>query len=181
MNGRKTWERGYAAGLIDGEGCISIRVINPTENNRQINACYNLQVSMNMVDGDSIDFMYGCYGGNIYHKKVYQENRQEHWRWEITSEKAMIFLKQILPFLRCKKPQAELGIRFQIERRKLPKVINQHNMPSSEQLKSFLWYYKEMQRLKTVKNPCAAATTNRINSQKVGSDSLVLQEKETVS
>ncbi len=176
MKGRKTWERGYAAGLLDGEGCISIRIVNPTVNNRQVNPCYNLQVSMNMVDGESIDFMYGCFGGNIYHKKVYQENRQEHWRWEISSDRAVKFLKQILSFLKCKKAQAELGIRYQLEKNRLRKPSSQHNLYSHSSLKKFEWYYREMQRLKTIHIPCAAATTNRVDPQVVGSDSLVLQE-----
>lgn len=175
MKGRKTWQRGYAAGLIDGEGCIAIRKVKPTKNNRQINACYQLQVSMNMIDGGAIDFMVGTFGGHVYAHKASSPERLNHWRWEIISGKAMVFLKQILPFLKCKKTQAELGIRFQLCKRK---VTNQHDLYTKEELNRMEWYYREMRSLKNIHIPCAAATTNRIGSQNVGSDSLVLQEKQ---
>src|SRR3990167_6141130 len=113
MKGRKTWERGYAAGLIDGEGCIQIKKVNNF--NRKRNAEYDLQVSMNLCDGEPIDFMYGAFGGKVYFLQPYdkESNRLPNYRWEIMREPAKKFLKQILPFLKIKKPQAELGIRFQ--------------------------------------------------------------------
>ena len=131
MKGRKTWERGYAAGIIDGEGCISIRKIMKEGHN---NYSYQLQVSVTQVDGNIVDFLYGAFGGKVYNKKAIAP-RQNYYRWEIISRKAMIFLKQILPFLTAKKPQAELGIRFEVSRKlavnQLPRQPIQATYPTT--------------------------------------------------
>lgn len=171
MKGRKTWERGYAAGLIDGEGCIQIRKVMKKGHNH---LSYQLQVSMNQSDGESIDFMYGAFGGKTYQMKAYQDGRLPNYRWEIIGDKAMSFLKQILPFLRIKKAQAELGIRYQVNK---VRAINQFVPQKQEDLEKYEWYYQEMRRLKTVHQPYAAVTTKRTDSLVVGSDSLVLQER----
>ena len=175
MKGRKTWERGYAAGLIDGEGCIMIRKIQPNE--KYNFPSYQLQISMNQIDGDCIDFLYGVFGGKAYDIKSYQENRLHNYRWELVGDKAMSFLKIILPFLRIKKIQAELGIRFQLNHKK---AVNQFVPQKPSDVERYEWYYQEMRRLKTVHNPCAAVTTKRTDPEK-GSDSLVLREQVTVS
>jgi hypothetical protein len=171
MKGRKTWQRGYAAGLIDGEGCIAIRKINDKRRN---NLSYQLQISVTQVDGCIVDWLFGVFGGKVYTKKAIYP-RQNYYRWELTSKKAMCFLKQILPFLTAKKPQAEIGIRFEVSRKI---AINQFKPQKPEDLKRYEWYFQEIRRLKHEYTPCAVATTNRTDSRNnVGSDSLVLQEK----
>jgi hypothetical protein len=181
MKGRKTWERGYAAGLIDGEGCISIKKVNNF--NKKRNPEYSLQVSMNLLDAEPIDFMYGCFGGSIYHIKAseYDNQHKDNWRWEINRKSAQQFLKQILPFLRIKKSQAELGIRFE-DNRVYQKHENNRYLPfDKETLDKYEWFYRECQRLKTIHTSSAVVTTKRVEPIKSVSDSLVLQEEVTVS
>ena len=181
MKGRKTWERGYAAGLIDGEGCISVKKVNNFGKKR--NPEYSLQVSMNLLDGGPIDFMYGCFGGSIYFIRAskYDIVHQDNWRWEINRKPAQKFLKQILPFLKIKKNQAELGIRFEDNRVYQKHEGNRYQPFSQDTLDKYEWFYKECQRLKTIHTPSAVVTTKRVEPQIAVSDSLVLRKEITVS
>lgn len=175
MKGRKTWERGYAAGLIDGEGCIQIKKIKNLNHKR--NPEYSLQISMNMVDTEAIDFMKGVFGGSVYGPlKTYGKGFRPNYRWEITRKSALTFLKQILPFLRVKRVQAELGIRFQFNRITQDHKHGKYQPFSKETIDRYDWYYREMRRLKKIHLSCADATTERIDSE-TGSDSLNLQEQ----
>lgn len=156
MKGRKTWQLGYAAGLIDGEGCITIGRHHKTiRGNNFIE--YRLEVIVNQTDGGAIDFMYGTFGGYI-HKRNSKPNpnyRPFLYRWEIRGEKAMKFLKRIIPFLKIKKQQAELAIQFQSIRTRNPK--NQYT--GKFDVARYAELHQRMSDLKKVWLPSAAAET----------------------
>ena len=160
MKGRKTWERGYAAGLIDGEGCIQIKRVG--NNGKSRNPEYNLQVSINMTDEEPLKFMLGCFGGSIYHTKQHGYGFREVYRWEITRKPAEKFLKQILSFLKNKKKQAELGIRFQQQRITQTHAHGKYQPFPQYVLDKYHSFYEEMRKLKS---PVAGATTKRIGVQ----------------
>lgn len=171
MKGRKTWERGYAAGLIDGEGCISIKKVNNFNTKRNVE--YSLQININMTDIESLDFMFGAFGGRLYKNLQSLENHLSVHRWEITRESAKKFLKQILPFLKVKKIQAGLAIRFQDLRKKEERKNGRYRPIFQFKLDRYEQFYQEMKRLK-ISN--ADVTTKRVEPISSVSDSLVLQE-----
>lgn len=94
----------YAAGLMDGEGCIHIA--------RSRNS-YTLQITFNQTDSIIAPWLYAHFNGYLY--KYPKDNYQYH-EWSIFSNKAVDFLKKILPYLTLKKDQAKLAIQFQEER-----------------------------------------------------------------
>lgn len=102
----------YAAGIIDGEGSISI--------SKRGNS-YGVSVDVGMKDGRVIDFLYGTFGGNIrvrHHEETHFGNSYSYKdfdmiSWYLKCQKAKEFLRRIYPFLRVKKRQAELAIRLQ--------------------------------------------------------------------
>jgi hypothetical protein len=158
--GRKTWERAYAAGLIDGEGCIGISRINRTNysqwNGNFNNHEYRLTVNINMTDRKALDFIYGAFGGYILPVKQYDLERLPVYRWEVRSKAAMQFLKQILFALRTKKEQAELAIRFQ-------SLKSRQTYGRNNPLPQYTWerYEKYYQEAKQLKNPRAAVTSKQ--------------------
>lgn len=103
----------YAAGFFDGEGCIRITKRNP-RNGRSTN--YSLLVTVAQKDGQSMDWLYGNFGGMVYMKNKKKDESDWVYEWRLTDRKAYEFLKKILPFIIVKKAQARLAIRFQ-ERR----------------------------------------------------------------
>ena len=105
MKQTKAIKLSYMAGFFDGEGCVTIVRQKPT--GRQKSIRYQLHVMVGQKDGQIMDWIIGNFGGSVY--KVSRDNS---YVWQISQNKAYLFLKEILPFLKYKRPQAELGIRF---------------------------------------------------------------------
>jgi len=100
----------YAAGIIDGEGCIRIVVRRP-RNGKSTQHSLMLQVAQK--DGILMDWLYGNFGGMVYLKNKKTDGSDWIYEWRIMEKKAAEILKQTLPFLTVKKHQAEIGLRFQ--------------------------------------------------------------------
>ena len=100
----------YVAGIIDGEGCISIRR-QPTTRTK-IGFTYIMAVTVGNTNEWLICFLKQQFGGCIcFDKKT--GNRKDAWRWELKCGRAVTFLELISPYLQLKKPNAEIAIQFQ--------------------------------------------------------------------
>jgi len=161
LKGRKTWQLGYAAGLIDADGCITIGRHNKTIKDSNYTD-YSMVVVVNQTDGRAIDFMYGTFGGNLYRRNSKADCRPFLYRWEMKGYKAATFLKRLIPFLRIKRDQAELAIQFQTIRHKggMNRFTGTHDKTRCEEL------YQRMKNLKKLCLPSAAAETKWRDSRK---------------
>lgn len=113
----------YIAGFFDGEG--SINLLKSIRRRKKANWCaeYTLTVAMGQKDGETLDWIKDNLGGNICKIK-----RDGSYFWYQSNRKAETFLRIILPYLKYKKPQAELALKFYDERpprEKLGKLIPQ--------------------------------------------------------
>lgn len=143
----------YTAGFLDGEGCIRINKRLP-KNNRSMS--YNLFVSITQKDGEIMDWLQGNFGGTI----LLNNKRKKSWiyEWRITEVKAFNFLKEILPFLKYKKKQAEIALQFQQRRiferkRNIPDngrfaSLSQNELDKREEI------YQEMCAIKKIFRKC---------------------------
>lgn len=102
----------YAAGIIDGEGCITLRYHNKDGRSRPL-----LQVSVGNTDQWLVEWLRSSFGGNITYRQRVQKNWKPLWLWSAENKIAGEFLELIIPYLRLKKPQAELAIEFQSRKR----------------------------------------------------------------
>lgn len=170
MKGRKTWELGYAAGLIDGEGCITIGRHHKTIKGMSFIE-YRLEVVISQTDGRALDFMYGLFGGYLYKRnsKPGPTYKPFIYRWEIRGEKAMKFLKRLIPFLKIRKQEAELAIQFQSIRTKSPR--NQYT--GKVDVTRYADLHQRMRDLKKVWLPSAAAETKWNDIQKQKNEAIV--------
>mgnify|MGYP001573491174 CR=1 FL=1 len=100
----------YAAGIIDGEGCIRIVTRKPRCGR---STSHSLMLQVAQKDGILMDWLYGNFGGMVYMKNKKTDGTDWIYEWRVMESKAESVLKQVLPFLTVKKPQAELGLRFQ--------------------------------------------------------------------
>ena len=105
-------ELAYIAGIVDGEGYISIitnsyitRYGNPGK--QRI-----MRAGVGMTNPVIPMMLREAYGGTISFRKN-GELWKDRYDWNIYSKKALVFLKDILPYLIIKKEQAELAIQFQ--------------------------------------------------------------------
>jgi len=101
----------YAAGIIDGEGCIRISDIKSKQYPYR-----ELNVSVQTTDEVLTYWLKDTFGGCLSIKNRYEGMNPKHKssnRWILTCRKASKFLELILPYLKLKVPQAKLGIEFQ--------------------------------------------------------------------
>lgn len=94
-------ERGYLAGIIDGEGCLSMR-----EYKRKHSAPgYRVEVRVNNADKDIIDRLHAAFGGTVEPMKNYVN--RPLYTWRVGSKKDVWnVLVAIYPLL-CERRQAK--------------------------------------------------------------------------
>lgn len=103
-NSRESLARSaYYAGLVDGEGYISIQGNSPYELRRyhKVSVRITMQEKAPMEDGMK------HWGGWLYDRK-----NKNCWDWVLQSYYAVKFLKDILPHLKGKSEQAKIVIDF---------------------------------------------------------------------
>lgn len=103
----------YVAGIIDGEGYISLKSNGKYSDGKKR---YAIVIKVTNTDQELINFLYLTFGGHTFHVTPRNPRHNESWIWEACSLKAYNVIKVILPYLRIKKPQAQLAIEYQ-ERR----------------------------------------------------------------
>lgn len=111
----KKTDLAYIAGLFDGEGSIGIYLNQSKKTKEGIKLShYRLQCAVMLTDEFLIHLLQMHFGGEFY---IYTRRDKPIWRivyrWSVNSKKALDFLETIIPYLKIKKPQAEIAIQFQ--------------------------------------------------------------------
>lgn len=88
----KKIELSYIAGLIDGEGSVTLTK-NCNNERRGVLVC------ISSTTKELVDFVQTKLGGKIYGVPKYQEHHKTQYRWQVTRNAAIDVLKQISPFL----------------------------------------------------------------------------------
>lgn len=93
----------YAAGIVDGEGCIAI-----SENAKRT------QFRIEVVNSDPrvCVWLKERYGGSVYQKKHYGGSRHIVYSWIVVSSTAGEFITAIYPYLVIKKEQADIALAY---------------------------------------------------------------------
>jgi hypothetical protein len=100
----------YAAGFIDGEGCITVRVATSTSN--KWNQSMFASVSASQVDRDVLAWMQERWGGSIRRIPPRRPKQQDCWEWVVVSQQAYVFLEGVRGMLKVKGRQAENALRL---------------------------------------------------------------------
>lgn len=101
----------YAAGLIDGEGCIFVR---KNKDSRRVTEAYDLGLKVTMTDYNSVKYLHNLFKvGHIIEYKKENPIHNNGWSWVVRSNKAAEVLNKILPYLKLKKEQALKALEFQ--------------------------------------------------------------------
>jgi len=99
----------YMAGIIDGEGSISIDVQSPNKTRKY--HYYSIRMNIINTNLELMEWLVKNFGGNLYkNRKV--EKRKQVYKWSIYSRKAAEILQQTLPYMIVKKPHAIILIEF---------------------------------------------------------------------
>ena len=111
----KPLDLAYIAGLFDGEGHISIVKMPPSLKWRTKSSHYRLDIGITNTNQDIIYWVNGIFNGRIC-KRTRSEKWHTCWEWRRSNNGAQEFLEVILPFLKIKRSQAEIVLRFQNEK-----------------------------------------------------------------
>ena len=117
----KDTELAYAAGVVDGEGCICIIVHRPYSGRKygeMKTPLHSLQVSVTNTRYELMEWFQERFDGAIYSKPGISNfiTRQPCFTWQVVANKAQHFLQLIQPYMVIKAEQVVLAIQFQ-ERR----------------------------------------------------------------
>ena len=115
----------YLAGIIDGEGSIGLNRSHwkDTYDNRYKTPSYVLRVKVCMKDEIVVKWIHSTFGGKFYHHNI----KGRHYNiktglkserpsvvneWTMAGREAIKLLKKVYPYLKLKKPQAEIAFEF---------------------------------------------------------------------
>lgn len=133
----------WAAGLIDGEGCLHIK---------KRNQSYAPRVEVAMTDEGILLDLQKLWGGRI-HKRKPQQKRKQAWQWYLTD---MVDVRHcllaILPHLRGRNKSQEGKVLLEFIDFRLAELNGRKKMmkPSQTFLDRAERDYLEMKRLKTL-------------------------------
>lgn len=100
----KETEKAYLAGLVDGEGTITVQ--NGGKNLRMLVIITNTNLEI-------LNFVKDRYGGFILKMTNDGTRKRDCFNWRLVSKGAINFIKDIYPYLIIKKKHADLAIMFQ--------------------------------------------------------------------
>lgn len=104
---------GYTAGILDGEGCISI-YISKRWDKRQDKYVFRpvLEISIYQADDRLIKWLHFHYGGK-YYEHTMENSSRPGYQWTAPRGKAREdFILEVLPYLLMKKDQALLALEY---------------------------------------------------------------------
>jgi len=107
----KVANKAYLAGLIDGEGCISI-CRRKHKQKKSDNWYYEPQVIIANTDKRMVDFAIDLCGGWVAIPKKIKDHHKQQYHWKITGDDMRQLLSDVLPYLILKKKQAEIVLSF---------------------------------------------------------------------
>ena len=102
----------YIAGIIDGEGTIGLHRNHFGPKERYRTPSYMLRIRVKMTDELIVRWLHSICGGRFYYSKKQIGNCKSVFEWSIVGKAANKLLLELLPYLKLKKPQAEIGIEF---------------------------------------------------------------------
>ena len=129
-------ELAWLAGIIDGEGSIFVMKQKRKDRERTFN--YLLRVAVSSTDPIMAK---ECFliteDGDYFSHIEKREGQSNTLKWSINGRKAAKVLKEILPFMKVKKNQAEAAINFQETTKKHWKLMTPDDYKHQEE-----FYYK---------------------------------------
>lgn len=100
----------YIAGIIDGEGTLTIGV-NKARSWKSPH--YQVEIIVTMSSQETINALHRFQPGGKGGQYKNHPRWKEQYRWTLSGKTALKILKQVLPYLICKRRHAELLIEMQ--------------------------------------------------------------------
>ena len=107
----------YMAGIIDGEGCLSIS--KQIRKDRR-SPSYRISITVSNTDKRIVDLFFDYYKGTVYQRPDGRKDKNwaDSYTWYCKHSVSVKFLTDIMPYLLIKKEQAKKLILFQTNQTK---------------------------------------------------------------
>lgn len=103
-------DKGYIAGLLDGEGCLT-SFTTKVQGGRYWNTKYFIQIIVRQEE--PIRWLREVTGiGYVFRRDRQKQGWQDLWGWRVTGRYSCEVLEQILPYLKIKHRQAEIFLQL---------------------------------------------------------------------
>ena len=100
-------EFAWAAGIIDGEGCLIIQPRQPKKAHWSIE--HRLTLRVKMCHRPTLDRLHQIFGvGGVFPRKKQQEHHLQPWEWLVYRLDAISVVETILPYLMTKREEADV-------------------------------------------------------------------------
>lgn len=130
-------EKAYAAGIIDGEGCIG--VYGSRYPRLVINVCSTSDLLLAQLRSQ--------FGGHISALKRQKSHHKDRWNWSISSCRAADCIRTIQPYLFIKREEAAIALKF-IDAQRSGSGRGSPRSYSDDIRAHRLWCAQELKRLK---------------------------------
>jgi hypothetical protein len=157
----------YAAGFVDGEGCIAIVRSFAPKRGRYY---YGVHVVVANRDRDVLAWMQSVWGGYVVGVPGRPIGTSAAWTWRSTGPKAKIFLNGIRPWLRIKPEQCDNALVMIELLQRSKRTLGRAPLPQSwlDEQETHYWIQRELNHRGTavfVKKPMhSPRQINRIRS-----------------
>ena len=119
----------WAAGIVDGEGHISIRHLRPR--------VYQLEVGVTNTDPRLMQRFLSLFGGYTKRHGKNALSKKPCWTWCVCSKQAEAFLLLIRPYLFIKAEQADIGLASRA-------LITRNKKDRTVELEQFAWLKRQL-------------------------------------
>lgn len=124
-------DRAYAAGFVDGEGCITVR--RSTNRRPEWNPSMYASITVSQVDPRTLHWLAERWGGTVRPLKRRRGNERDAWEWCIVGRQAYRFLEHTRSLLKSKGEQADNALRLKTMRDARPSPYTGRLKPMTEQ------------------------------------------------
>jgi len=100
----------YLAGIIDGEGTITIAKAKIRKGRKS--HLYSLRMSVGNSEKRLIDWLQENFGGSVHILRRKRGKKRPAWQWVLGSQDTYNLLKELRHYLVIKREQADIGIAF---------------------------------------------------------------------
>lgn len=147
MDSKNDAQYAWAAGLIDGEGCIHIRCDKAHNKTKHRTDSYSLMLKVSMCHEETVRRLQDIFGrGSVRVSNVASARRSQAWSWYCMGREAVAVLRLLRPFMVTKKAEAEVASEFGY----LPSARRGHGLVPPEIQSERIRMYSLLRSMKSV-------------------------------
>lgn len=113
-------EMAWMAGIVDGEGCITI---SKQRREGRPSLAFRTSITISNTNLKLLEPFVKWWGGGIYSPRQANSKWRQTFTWHCSNGVAVKFLESIMPYLKGKRRQAELVLEFEHNKKRYKRTV----------------------------------------------------------